>query len=1027
MPQLQSYWPGEENVAACILTEAESLADSQLLAVHESMHLDRVEFHSGKVIQVGEGALLDFLLEHNRPLPLIGASGVGKSHLVRWVHAQLKRREDHAKYHIIRIPKNASLPRVLTTILEDLNGEQYQSIREKVNGVGQQLIPENVAEHIALKLRQALNAAWKSAVEELQQEQMGKIQLDESRKKKLKEIQQHAASTRLPALFFDSVMTQYFTDPGACLHNIALRFCKGADDDSIANLRYEMSSEDFTFSGLNLRQVSSAVFPYLVNQQLLTSDEKKQAAARVVNEVIPQALGDTFGELFSFNRASFQDLMRMIRRQLLAEDRSLILLVEDLAATSAIEDVLIDCLLEEEEYEGKKVLCTLNSIIAVTEGHDSFKRHRNTLGTRARYEWVIQQQHASESDTSLKKRVVDFCGRYLNAARHGAVALEKYHHQQDGQRYRDTPVWQDQEVLENESAAPALASFGQSSHGHPLFPFNPAAIGQLVERHCQDKEHGLVFVPRNILNAILREPLKNYRQSYLDGQFPPSGYEGIICGQELQQRVRLSGVSQPERVNSLLAIWGGNSAHLVGLTPAICEEFGLPQAAELLGDPPPPPPRPPRPPRPPGGKGPLPPGGDDPLPSDEAPAIQEWKAALEKWNQGNTLDQAKARDIRKWLLEALIARIDWSTELIQTSLTASSAKNQGRIHLPRVLVGNQSRPLVTLEDTPELYSACLAMARFNLYQNWDFEGSEIDYAAFHNFVDRIEAEIKFTVLQEEREELSSIVKDLQLSCAFLGLDGSSSPVSTTLVQALLTEPQSTDDSHPLLDDFLTQSRASVIDEHRNLRERLIALTAAKKSGAQPYAINGLMLVEAAKSQQVAAGKRPSKIHEVKNRLGSYRTLLLKTQEGITERLSDGKGSSLAAVNICDIMKEIVELANSADVVRPVGETVPVLLKLLKGWKELELKNQIRQLEKLTLPADNPQVLMREILAVNGKQYEAFRQLLEAWSKFEDATGSHLQQRHRDEGGDQIEGAENEIAQTLTRLTEQLALLEKNLA
>ena len=344
-----------------------------------------------------------------------------------------------------------------------------------------------------------------------------------------------------------------------------------------------------------------------------------------------------------------------------------------------------------------------------------------------------------------------------------------------------------------------------------------------------------------------------------------------------------------------------------------------------------------------------------------------------------------------------------------------------------MLVGNQSRPLVTLEDTPELYSACLAMARFNLYQNWDFEGSEIDYAAFHNFVDRIEAEIKFTVLQEEREELSSIVKDLQLSCAFLGLDGSSSPVSTTLVRALLTEPQTTDESHPLLDDFLTQSRASVIDEHRNLRERLIALTAAKKPGAQPYAINGLMLVEAAKSQQVAAGKRPSKIHEVKNRLGSYRTLLLKTQEGITERLSDGKGSSLAAVNICGIMKEIVELANSVDVVRPVGETVPVLLKLLKGWKELELKNQIRQLEKLTLPADNPQVLMREILAVNGKQYEAFRQLLEAWSKFEDATGSYLQQRHRDEGGDQIEGAENEIAQTLTRLTEQLALLEKNLA
>ncbi|WP_318366363.1 protein DpdH [Enterobacter sp.] len=1020
MPQLQSYWPCEENVTACILTEAESLADSQLLAVHEPMRLDCVEFHSGKAKKVGEGALLEFLLKHNRPLPLIGASGVGKSHLVRWVHAQLKRREDHANYHIIRIPKNASLPRVLTTILDGLEGEEYQRIREKVKGVGQQLIPENVAEHIALKLRQALNAAFVAAPEELQRAQMGKIQLDESRKQQLKDIQQHAASTRLPALFFDSVMTQYFTAPGACLNNIALRFCQGADNDSIANLRYEMSAEDFTFSNLNLRQVSPAVLPYLVNQQLLASDEKKQAAARVVNEVIPQALGDTFGELFSFNRASFQELMRMIRSQLLAEGRSLILLVEDLAATSAIEDVLIDCLLEEEEYEGKKELCTLHSIIAVTEGHDSFKRHRNTLGTRARYEWVIQQQ-ATESDVELRKRVVDFCGRYLNAARHGADALERYHRQQDSQRYQDIPIWQDQEVLENESAAPVLASFGYSRYGHPLFPFNPAAIGKLVERHCQDKEHGLVFVPRNILNAILREPLRHYRQSYLDGQFPPSGYEEIICGQELQQRVRLFGVSQPERVNSFLAIWGGNSANLAGLTPAICAEFGLQQAAELLGDiPPPPPPPPPYPPK----------GGDDqdpPTPPGEPTVIQEWKAALEKWNQGNTLEQTRARDIRKWLLEALIARIDWSTELIQTPLTAGLAKTQGRIHLPRVLVGNQSRPLVTLEDTPELYSACLAMARFDYYQSWDFDESEINYAAFHNFVDRIETEVKLTVLQEEREELSGIVKDLQLSGAFLGQDGFSSPVSTTLVQALLTEQRPADNSPPLLNEFLTQARASVIEEHRNLRDRLIALTAAKKPGAQPYAINGLMLVEAARSQQIVTGKQPGKIHEVKNKLNSYRMLLLQIQEDITERLSDGNSASLATVNICDTMREIIELANSADAARPVGETVPSLLNLLRGWKEPELKSLIRQLERLTLPVDNPQVLMREILAVNGKQYDAFRELLDAWGKFEDATGNYLQQRHHDEGGEQIEGAENEIAQTLTRLTEQLSQLEKNLA
>ncbi|EER8332160.1 ATPase, partial [Escherichia coli] len=195
----------------------------------------------------------------------------------------------------------------------------------------------------------------------------------------------------------------------------------------------------------------------------------------------------------------------------------------------------------------------------------------------------------------------------------------------------------------------------------------------------------------------------------------------------------------------------------------------------------------------------------------------------------------------------------------------------------------------------------------------------------------------------------------------------------------------------------------------------------------PYAINGLMLVEASKKQSPDAGKQPGKIHEVKSKLGGYRTLLLKTQESITERLSDGNSASLAAVNLCDTMKEIVELANSADVARPMGETVPVLLKLLKSWKDPELKKLIRQLEKLTLPADNSHMLMREILAINGEQFEAFRQLLENWGKFEDATDKYVQQRISDKGGDQVEDAENQVTDTLANLAEQLTLLEADLS
>ena len=189
--------------------------------------------------------------------------------------------------------------------------------------------------------------------------------------------------------------------------------------------------------------------------------------------------------------------------------------------------------------------------------------------------------------------------------------------------------------------------------------------------------------------------------------------KGLSAVRKLQQRVLLAGVNQPERVKSLLAVWGGNSANLAGLAPAISEEFGLPQATELLGTLSSPQTGSVPTPRPQSGgvPTPQPQSGGVPTPqpqsggvltpplleSSESPAIQEWKAVLEKWNQGYKLEQDKAREIRKWLLEALIARIDWSSELIQVSFKADT-RTQGRIHLPGVLVGNQSNPLVTLRS-----------------------------------------------------------------------------------------------------------------------------------------------------------------------------------------------------------------------------------------------------------------------------------------------------------------------------------------
>jgi putative ribosome biogenesis GTPase RsgA len=86
--KLLDYWPTREYIDQCIRTEAEELAEHTLLAVHEPMRLMRRGV--SETISCKDEDLLSDFLQIERPIPIIGRSGVGKSHLIRWLHAKLK-------------------------------------------------------------------------------------------------------------------------------------------------------------------------------------------------------------------------------------------------------------------------------------------------------------------------------------------------------------------------------------------------------------------------------------------------------------------------------------------------------------------------------------------------------------------------------------------------------------------------------------------------------------------------------------------------------------------------------------------------------------------------------------------------------------------------------------------------------------------------------------------------------------------------------------------------------------------------
>ena len=119
---LSDFWPTERNVLECIKPEAENPRDEVFLAIHQPMRLEKKHLKNNSKSSATEHDLLSALLSNDIPsgtllIPIVGASGIGKSHIVRWLDVQLRQRMDVEKRHVIRIPKSSSLKSVLRRLL----------------------------------------------------------------------------------------------------------------------------------------------------------------------------------------------------------------------------------------------------------------------------------------------------------------------------------------------------------------------------------------------------------------------------------------------------------------------------------------------------------------------------------------------------------------------------------------------------------------------------------------------------------------------------------------------------------------------------------------------------------------------------------------------------------------------------------------------------------------------------------------------------------------------------------------------
>ena len=562
---LLAYWPTPEHIKECICTEAEELAEHTLLAVHEPMRLRR-EGSSGAEICSDEALLKEFL-KVERPIPIIGRSGVGKSHLLRWLHAKLKIHPEAADWHIVRIPKNASLREVLVKLLANLEGETFELARQRVKTVGEQLNTHEVAQLLLTFMGQQLRRLHEDAQVTIEQYKRNGTTIDQDERTRLISINSHCGERGLSSLINDPHFQTYLLDEQHCVFQFAKRLIRGASDEELGDHDYQVHAIDLDFN-YNLNDLAIPGRQYVQSAQLNTNGSKRQEAADMLNLVLGEATRTAFRQLFQFGGNNFQELFKQIRRDLFAKEQTLVVLVEDMAAISAIEDVLIDSLMEEGRYEEVETMCSIRSAIAVTDGYPGYLRRRDTLRTRAKAEWWIEESHDDEKEEVMQHRIVDFCSRYINAARNGSEALKKCWNPMNDTQW--PPIWEN-EVIDRQH----LDAFGRVRNSISLYPLSPLAIRALVNKNCRDDQGQLRFNPRQVINQILLKILRDCRGDAERDQFPPVALGGISASVTLRSDLARLGLENPERCQSLAAIWGYGAETLDKLKETLSADIAI--------------------------------------------------------------------------------------------------------------------------------------------------------------------------------------------------------------------------------------------------------------------------------------------------------------------------------------------------------------------------------------------------------------------------------------------------------------------
>lgn len=499
-----------------------------------------------------EEKIYDLLFSENEDDQFVlvkGASGAGKSHLIRWMNTMLELRKKDSEIIIpIRRADNTLKGTIRQLISHPVVENMPNKDLYKKMASASTTIPE-------LELKNTIYYAFINLIES----DDGKAGSEEER------IISNVDRKHLVALLQNSSFKERLMDLGGPIDRIYTKIAE--------NKTLEVNDKAAQFEDVDF-EIDSSFRTELINigadekarkiaDKLLDNSEYVAKITTYVNKFIEKVVQRCTG----LEPGDLREVIEGIRQELYQQGCSLTILIEDITAASGVDDSLLDALLTNKKGYKDKKLCRINSIVGVADGYYRDNFRTNTKGRIKQFINVPDEMFNGDTEG-----LIEFFGRYLNT-----VSLEN-------------------EVINSWVAAKAEAdqypihevTFGDgwgeceiSGKAVNLFPFSKRAIIYLYKQ-LEITQRNPRAIMRNLIEPYVKdalEELSHYpvKRTTLEG-VNPKLQNAIYNRTDLDDETKI-------RLSQFMYIWGDGTdqiyeengiRYIAGMPESVYIELGLP-------------------------------------------------------------------------------------------------------------------------------------------------------------------------------------------------------------------------------------------------------------------------------------------------------------------------------------------------------------------------------------------------------------------------------------------------------------------